>query len=330
MRGKAVVFTDRLTVAVQEVDIPEPRPHEVVIDAELSWISNGTESSFLRGERIAGDTAYYPGAPWPFPIVAGYQKVGIVRQVGAEVTGLGVGDRVFATVSKVEGMFETHGGHVSPAVTAADQVWRLPEGARALDYSGLVLTQVGYNCGIRAPAAAGDRAVVIGDGLVGHWTAQTLLKRGAQVLVLGRHDDRLRYLPEAAIAVNAKRDASGAAVRAFAAAAGIGIVVDTVGDLETVEAMLPCLRRNGHFVSAGFYGAAGKIDIQMLRDKELTLHAPSGWDRERMDATLAGVRDGWLRTGELVTHRFPVARADKAWDLIVSKKEPSLGVVLEW
>lgn len=34
----------RLTVAVQDVDIPEPRPHEVTIDVELSWISNGMES----------------------------------------------------------------------------------------------------------------------------------------------------------------------------------------------------------------------------------------------------------------------------------------------
>ena len=39
---------------------------------------------------------------------------------------------------------------------------------------------------------------MIGDGMVGNWTAQTLLKRGAKVMVLGRHDQRLRYLPEKA------------------------------------------------------------------------------------------------------------------------------------
>ena len=59
MEGKAVVFTDKMVVSVQEVNIPEPLHNEVVIDVEVSWISNGTESSYLRGERIGGDTPYH-------------------------------------------------------------------------------------------------------------------------------------------------------------------------------------------------------------------------------------------------------------------------------
>ena len=39
----------------------------------------------------------------------------------------------------------------------------------------------GYNCGTRAPLAPGEAAVVIGDGLVGHWAAQTLAWCGAAV-----------------------------------------------------------------------------------------------------------------------------------------------------
>ncbi|MEK3916434.1 alcohol dehydrogenase catalytic domain-containing protein [Paenibacillus sp. FSL H7-0331] len=330
MIGKAVVFTDRLKVSVQEVEIPEPRHDEIVIDVELSWISNGTESSYLRGERIAGDTPYHSNAAWPFPIVAGYQKVGVIRQVGSEVSGFQVGDRVFATISRVSGMFNPYGGHISPAVTAADQVWKLPEGASSIDYSGLVLTQVGYNCGMRAPVRDGDCAIVIGDGLVGHWTAQTLLNRGARVLVLGRHDDRLRYLPEKTVGVNTRSHSPMDAVSDFTGTDRIAVLVDTVGDLNAVEGCLPHFRRNAHFVSAGFYGSSGKIDIQKLRDKEITLHAPAGWTKERMDATRDGIRDQWLQTGSLVTHRFPVNRADEAWQLIVDKSEPSLGVILEW
>lgn len=330
MKGTAVVFTDRMTVSVQEVEIPEPRPDEVVVDVELSWISNGTESSFLRGERIAGDTPYHSGAPWPFPIVAGYQKVGVIERIGSEVEGLQVGDRVFATVSRVSGMFDRNGGHVSPAVTAANQVWKLPEGASAVDYSGLVLTQVGYNCGTRAPIRAGDRTVVAGDGLVGQWTAQTLLKRGAQVLVLGRHDDRLRYLPREVAGVNTRLQAPAEAVSSFAGAGGIAVLVDTVGDLNVVDDLFPELASQAHFVSAGFYGTSGRIDIQKLRAKEITLHTPAGWNKPRMDATLAGIRDRWLQTGTLVTHRFPVHRAEDAWRVILDKAEPCLGVILEW
>jgi threonine dehydrogenase-like Zn-dependent dehydrogenase len=97
-----------------------------------------------------------------------------------------------------------------------------------------------------------------------------------------------------------------------------------------IEALYPTLRRGGHLVSAGFHGTRGQIDIQPLRGKELTLHAPAGWTRERMDATLALLAEGALQTLPLITHHFPAARAAEAFDLILSRREPFLGVLLDW
>ena len=51
MKSQAVVFTARNQVEYREVDCHDPGPNDVVIDVEHSWISNGTEGSFLRGER---------------------------------------------------------------------------------------------------------------------------------------------------------------------------------------------------------------------------------------------------------------------------------------
>ncbi|MGC4047173.1 MAG: alcohol dehydrogenase catalytic domain-containing protein [Armatimonas sp.] len=75
-----------------------------------SWISNGTEGSFVRGERIAGDTPWKPGDPSPFPHITGYQKVGVLEWVGENVDDLQVGDRVFATVSRVSDLSSTMAG----------------------------------------------------------------------------------------------------------------------------------------------------------------------------------------------------------------------------
>lgn len=327
MRATAVVFEDKNEVVVRSVDVPDPTPTDVVIDVECSWISIGTESSFLRGERITGEQMYKPGDPWPFPQVAGYQKVGVVRSVGAAVHGIEVGDRVFATISKVSGMYFDFGGHVSPAVTPADQVWKLPAGAQADDYAGLVLTQVGYNCGLRPPVEPGDVAVVIGDGLVGQWAAQTLAQRRAKVVVLGRHDERLAYLPESIKRVNTRIVSVEAALTELN---NVHVVVDSVGDMDTFGLILPLMGHNSHLVSAGFLADQGMVDIQSLRPKEVTLHTPSGWRKDRMDQTLAGIRDGWLKTSALVTHRYPVAEAPTAWDVIRSSKATMLGVLLDW
>jgi 3-hydroxyethyl bacteriochlorophyllide a dehydrogenase len=331
LQATAVVAVSPRVVKVQSIEAPEPGPEEAVIRITHSWISNGTEGSFVRGERIGGDTPRREGDPLPFPIVTGYQKVGIVEQVGAAIGDLRVGEMVFATVSRTPGMYTATGGHISPAVTHRSQIWKLPPGVDPLAVSGLVLTQVGYNCGMRPEIRPGDAAVVIGDGMVGHWAAQTLAHRGARVMMVGRHDERLaRYTPGPGDhRVNVRQEDPVGAARDWAPE-GLQAVVDTVGSVRDIERFLDQMHRLGHIVSAGFHGTRGLIDIQPLRNREITLHAPAGWTKERMDATLSLVAQGALVTTHLITHHFPVQRAAEAFDLILSRREPVLGVILDW
>lgn len=331
INGRAVVATAPNQVDLQTVRIPAPGDEDVQVQVTHSWISNGTESSYIRGERIAGDTARKEGDPWPFPHVPGYQKCGIVEAVGSKVRGIDIGARVFVTVSKVEGMFWDYGGPISPAVAHQSQIWQLPDEVSDVAAGGLVLTQVGYNCGIKAPVAPGDRALVIGDGMVGHWAAQTLAWRGARVALLGRHYGRLQKFDARSVdlRINSKNEDVSQVIARWAPD-GLQVMVDTVGALTDLKALLPQMRANGHLVSAGFYGENGLIDIQPLRTGEQTLHAPSGWNRERMDATLELLAQGVLQTEHLITHRFPIERAAEAYELILSRREPVLGIVLDW
>ena len=331
MQAQAVVAVERGRVAFQPVSVPDPGPEDVVVRLTHSWISNGTEGSFVRGERIGGDTPRTDADPLPFPHVPGYQKVGVVERIGAEVTHVVVGDTVFATVSGVDGMFYPFGGHVSPAVTHRSQVWKLPPEVDPVAASGLVLTQVGYNVGQCPALQPGDTAVVIGDGMVGQWAAQTLKHRGAKVMMLGKHEERL-WLFEAGPddrRVNIEETDFVEAVRAWAGRS-VQVVADTVGSMSTVVSLFPTMRRFSQFVSAGFYGRAGQVDVQKMRDYEMTLLTPAGWTGERMDRTLELLRQGVLQTLPLITHHFPVAQAAEAFDLILSRREPVLGVVLDW
>ncbi len=331
MLANAVVATAPREVAFSKVEVPEPGSQDVVIRTLHSWISNGTEGSFVRGERISGDTPRRDTDPLPFPHVPGYQKVGVVERLGADISDLQIGDVVFATVSRVDGMFYSHGGHVSPAVTPRSQVWKLPADLDPVSASGLVLTQVGYNAGTRPVLKAGDFAVVIGDGMVGHWAAQTLQQRGAHVLLTGRHDNRLSLFTckEGDRVVNTRSEDLLAAVSAWAKER-VQVVVDTVGTVVDTEALYPLLRHFGQIVSVGFYGANGLFDAQKLRERELAFYAPAGWSQSRMDETLDWLAQGKLSTSHLITHRLPASRASEAFDLILNRKEGVLGVVLDW
>jgi 2-desacetyl-2-hydroxyethyl bacteriochlorophyllide A dehydrogenase len=303
-----------------------------VIRVTHSWISNGTEGSYLRGERIQGDTAWRPGDPHPFPIIAGYQKIGVVEWIGDEINDLSVGEVVFSAMGQVHGMFSGSGGHVSPAVTRRDMIWKLPpEPPEALAYSGMVLTQVGYNCGARPPITVGDTAVVIGAGMVGQWAAQTLSWRGAQVVLLGHHENRLAYFEEGPQRhrLNTSEGDWAQAVRDLLPQ-GINVMVDTVGSIAAVETLQPQMRRYGHIVSAGFYGTDDRVALQPLRTGEQTVHLVSGWAKDRMDATRELIHLGYLQTLPLITHHYPVERAADAWDLIRTKGDDVLGVILDW
>lgn len=331
MKASAVVFTAPNQVEFRAVECPEPGAQDVVIEVWHSWISNGTEGSFLRGERTAGDTTWRPGDPSPFPLIAGYQKVGRVTYVGPEVTGLAVGDWVFAVMSQVLGMFDRHAGHVSPSVCHQRFVHRLPAGVDPVAYSGLVLTQVGYNCGTRPRLVGGQVAVVVGDGLVGQWTGQALKARGARVIMTGRHESRLAAFRSGGWGEAVRVPAgSGVAEIKQLGAGPVYVLVDTIGDTRLYDDYLPLMAHGGTVVSAGFYGTEDRIELQRYRFRELAFDLAAGITRERLDETMEWIRAGKLVTLPLITHRFPVAQAADAWRLIETKREHVLGVVLDW
>jgi 2-desacetyl-2-hydroxyethyl bacteriochlorophyllide A dehydrogenase len=336
MHAHAVVFTGPNRVEFQEITCPDPEPTDVVVAVHHSWISNGTEGSFLRGERLSGDEAWRPGDPAPFPMVAGYQKVGRVMAMGADARRFREGDWVFASMSRLQGMFDNRfAGHVSPGVCAVDDVIALPSGLDPVAASGLVLTQVGYNCGMRPVCSEGDLAIVLGDGLVGQWAGQTLARRGARVVLVGRHADRLaRFAPFGeTVSVNAADPFGLAGVRRLTTAP-VAVLVETVGQVRGLETYRPEMVRGGQVVIAGFYQPSGDVNLQTslqaYRNHELSFHLVSGATRPRLEATLRWLAEGKLDSLSLLSHRFAVERAAEAWSLIESKREPVLGVVLDW
>jgi 3-hydroxyethyl bacteriochlorophyllide a dehydrogenase len=331
LQANAVVFKAPHAVEFRTVSCPEPGPTDVVVQVTHSWISNGTEGSYLRGERSDGDTAFSSGDPVPFPVVAGYQKIGVVEWIGQEVEGFHIGETVFATIGRVEGMHHWYGGHVSPSVCPRGEVWKLPTGIEPLAFAGMVLTQVGYNGGRRPHVSVGDPAVVFGDGMVGIWTAQTLAWRGAEVVLVGRHPYRLQRFGTKPFrhTVNTHETDWREYVQSNFPDK-VQVAVDTVGTMELLEAVQPCMRRYGHLVSAGFYGRNDRMALQPPRYGELSIELVSGWTRDRMDETLRLIAGGQLETLPLITHHLPVAQAAAAWKLIESKSEPVLGVILDW
>jgi 2-desacetyl-2-hydroxyethyl bacteriochlorophyllide A dehydrogenase len=314
MKGQAVVFSGINKVNFRDVEIPDPQDDEILVNVEHSWISIGTEKSLLFGERTL-----------KFPFVPGYQKVGIVRFAGKNVTDLKIGDKVFVSYSRITGM--DGAGHINPAVVRADMAIKIPDDHPTLRYSPLVVAQVGLNAGTRPAINKGDIAIVIGDGLVAHWTAQTLLHRNAEVYVLGRYDEKMQQLPQSIHRINTRTNGN---IESTFKDKEIAVVVDTIGSTQNILRFLPLMKRDSHWVNAGFFSKDYMFDLRELVEKEVTLHLANGRTPERMRATFDAISQNILQTENLITHRFPAEQAAKAWEAILDKQQLCLGVVLDW
>ena len=78
----AVVESEGADFAIEEVDLDDPRPDEVVVKIEAAGICH-TDLTVRDG-----------GLPTPLPAVLGHEGAGVVETVGAAVEGLSEGDRV--------------------------------------------------------------------------------------------------------------------------------------------------------------------------------------------------------------------------------------------
>ena len=94
VRARQAVITEPFKTTVREVEIPDPAPNQILLAAEYSAISAGTELAVYTGTH---QWLKDPNLPdWKFPFRPGYSAAGTVAAVGSEVRGWAPGDRVIA------------------------------------------------------------------------------------------------------------------------------------------------------------------------------------------------------------------------------------------
>ena len=326
MRTQAVLFTAVNQIELAEVELPELQPDDVLIRTGHSFISTGTERWTLEGRMATRSGGF------SFPVVPGYQKVGRVEQVGERVFSVTPGQRVFMTRGRVEGATPVWGGHMMHAVFDASEVYPLPDELPGDEAAGLVVVQVGWNTGQRPWLEPGELAVVVGDGIIGQFTAQVLRARGAEVCLAGRRPMRLegggQWSADHVVDVGTTGlpEAVGAACGRPA-----DIIVETVCRPADTPTYIDLLRPRGQLVIAAYHPDSNLVDLAPVQDKQITIHSTGGWRRDNLEATMAAIVAGSLHVEPLITHRVPWREAASAYERLVrDKAEDALGIVIDW
>jgi predicted dehydrogenase len=281
------------------------------------------------------------------PMALGYSSSGTVLAVGDDVLDFQVGD----LVACAGGGYAAHAETVCvPKNLAAKLPLHVELESAAFATVGAIALQ-----GIRlAEVKLGERVAVIGLGLLGQLTVQMLRAAGCRVVGMDIRDERA----ELALRLGAESVATSA--QEFAALCaqvssgdGVDAVLITADTKENqpVELAGDVARDKGIVVAVGAIGMS--IPRKVYYEKELDFrisrsYGPGRYDPEyeekghdypigyvrwtenrNMQAFMQLVAEGKVVLAPLITHRFPIADAAKAYELITGKTgEPFLGVLI--
>src|SRR6478735_8109854 len=236
-RVVAAAFGGPESLAVEEVTLPDPGPHEVHVEVRASGV-NPADVKAYRG----------PGDPAKLPVLLGYEAAGVVAAVGegaADDQGaLAVGDEVI--------VFRTRGAYAADLVVPDSTLTRKPD---ALDWpqaAGLLLAGATAVHTLEATGVReGDTVMVHGaSGGVGLYAVQLARLRGARVVATAgeRNHDLLRELGAEPVAYG---DGLLDRVRALAPE-GVDAALDLVGTDEAMDVSLALVDRDRIATIANF------------------------------------------------------------------------------
>lgn len=331
MNNPTIVFQKPGVVELEDRAIAEPGPDEVRVQTRVSLISTGTEMSIFGGEA-------QPGSAWakayPFPVVPGYNNIGVVEAIGEGVDSHWLGKRV-ATMGR-------HGAHVVVPVAG---LYELPEGIADDDAIFFTIAEIVMNGVRRSKITWGETAVVYGAGLLGQFTARFCQLAGAEVFVVDSSDFRLACLPRQGFtAINPQQKVAADEVRAKTAGRMADVVFEVTGAAELIPAEFAVLRDEGRMVVLSSPRAATSFDFHdycnrgsytiigshnMSHPKHASADNP--WTITRhvsyfFDLLAAGRLD----LQYLKSHSIPYREAPQMYRNLKKDRSDTMGIVLQW
>lgn len=278
------------------------------------------------------------------PLPLGYCNVGVVVQVGADVEGFKVGDRV-----------ASNGLHADVVRVPRNLCARIPDGVDDESASFVVLASIGLQ-GIRlAQPTLGEAFVVTGVGLIGLLTVQLLRAHGCRVLAIDFDDSKLALARQygAETCNPGRAEDPVAAGMAFSRSQGVDGVIITASTQsnDPVTQAARMSRKRGRIVLVGVTGL--ELSRADFYEKELSFQVscsygpgrydpnyeergqdyPLGfvrWTEQRnFEAVLDMLASGQLEVKSLITHRVAFEDSQQAYQTLTDDKS-ALGILLQY
>ena len=344
---KALIHDGKGTISLQEKERPSlQNPKDAIIRVTLSSICT-SDLHILNG-------AVPQAAP---NTVLGHEFVGIVEEVGAEVSRFAPGDRVAVNVETFCGTcFFCQRGWVNNCVEGGWKLGCTIDGCQAefvrVPYAENALTPI-------PDLVSDDQALFVGDVLATGWWGAKIgeITTGSSVAVIGAGPVGLTsmmcaklYHPEKIIALdvsdyrlsvaqnNTLADAiinpNGktlneieSLIRKQTHGRGADVVIEAAGGNNTFEMAWRIARPNAVVVLSAMYEQNQMLPLPSMYGKNLVFKT-GGVDAYRLDEIMHRIESGELDTTCLISKRYPLNRIEEAYGLFSKRPEDCLKIAI--
>ncbi len=349
---RAAVFQGKGKIGLREVPRPVPGVGQALVRVTLTTIC-GTDVHILKGE--------YPVREG---LIVGHEPVGVIEELGPGVVGYQKGDRVIAGAITPCGQCRAcltgvhsqcgHGGSSSEAIggwrfgntidgcqaeyvlvpDAQANLAKIPAGLA--DEEVLLCPDImstGFSAAERGHVRLGDSVVVFAQGPIGLCaTAGARLAGASLVIAVDSVSRRLEFARRmgADVVLNYKEQDVIAEVKRLTDG-GADVAIEALGQAQTFENALRCIRPGGTLSSLGVYSGHLTIPLDAyaagLGDHTIVNSlCPGGKERMRRLMSIVAAKRFPFR--ELVTHPFPLAEIEAAYDLFSHQRDGVMKVAL--
>jgi threonine dehydrogenase-like Zn-dependent dehydrogenase len=318
---KAAIFRGPGQVDVVDLDYPQCGDDEAIVRNLLTGICGSDIFAFQKHgptSRIWIDEEF------------GHEGIAEVVQLGKDVVGLEVGDRVFVNTDRAfrdkrrvsaAGAFSTYlripQCEVGYSLLPIDK--ELPLRAAVL-FEPFVIGGRGVKVLEPRP---GDNAVVFGAGIIGMTSAIMLKWWGCdKVMVVDLSDFRLDNARRLGFLTcnSAKEDLKAKAFEAFGTSpgypgekCGARLYVDAVGVAPVLESFTALAPRNGSISLVGVHKEPVALDLAAVAFNNWHIHGcGDGATEQYHPEIVAMMRSGRFDLASLVTHEFPIGQINEA------------------
>lgn len=335
---KSAMFMKRGLVEVQDVDKPTVKnPDDVVIKVLRACVC-GSDLWAYRGldDKPANS------------INSGHEAIGIVEEVGADITTVKPGDFVIAPfthgcghcpacLAGFDGVCQDHSDNFSNGTQAEYYLaqhaqWSLvkvpgkPEDySEAMLKSFLTLADVmatGYHAARVADVKPGDTVVVMGDGAVGLSAIIAAKLRGARrIISTSRHNDRRELAAEFGATDNVAERGDEAVEKILAMTnGGADAVLECVGTAQSTDTAMKVGRPGAIVGRVGLpHDATMDMATPFYRNTAVA-GGPASVTTYDKDLLLKAVLDGKINPGKVFTKTFTLDEINDAYQAMADRQ----------